>query len=244
MAQRLPSKSPRTSLSTEQKVAFLLLVFLGVGGIVLGFRSFGTNLSRPFDLQIAENAGNPFLTSSQEEEQAKQAQKEKDTDSDGLNDYDELYVFKTSPYLSDTDSDGFDDYTEVYSNNDPNCPLGADCTSLALDVEAVEDTTTVDSLLGVFSEGDTALQDLSTISVGGETGGETDIDISVGTGEVDLTTEEGVLTYFQSLSLEEVRALLIEAGMSQEQLDQISDELLQELFQEALTQTSSEIVTE
>lgn len=53
--------------------------------------------------------------------------KQKDTDNDGLNDYDELYVYGTSPYLPDTDSDGFDDKREIDTNQDPNCPQGQNC---------------------------------------------------------------------------------------------------------------------
>jgi hypothetical protein len=53
--------------------------------------------------------------------------KQKDTDNDGLNNYDELYVYGTSPYLPDTDSDGLDDKREVDINEDPNCPQGQNC---------------------------------------------------------------------------------------------------------------------
>lgn len=54
----------------------------------------------------------------------------KDTDKDGLNDYDELNLYGTSPYLEDSDSDGYLDSEEVKSSNDPNCPVGRSCTSL------------------------------------------------------------------------------------------------------------------
>jgi hypothetical protein len=50
-----------------------------------------------------------------------------DTDGDGLSDYDELYIYNTSPYLVDTDGDGISDYDEVMAGTDPNCPAGRDC---------------------------------------------------------------------------------------------------------------------
>mgnify|MGYP002725828836 CR=1 FL=1 len=228
MSQRLSSKQPRTNLSTEQKVAFLLLLFLGIGGIILGFRSFGSNLSRPFDLQIAEYAGEVFLTSSEQSDLEKEEQKTKDTDEDGLSDYDELYVFKTSPYLSDTDSDGFDDYTEVYSNNDPTCPIGTDCESVAASLEGAGSGTTAEEILETFSP-TTGSEDLSVYEE------------LVGS---DISSEQDVVQYFESMSLEETRELLLEAGLSQEQLDQISDEMLQELFNTALVEASAEITTE
>lgn len=52
-----------------------------------------------------------------------------DTDGDGLSDYDEIYIYHTSPYLADSDSDGFTDKQEIDSGNDPNCPAGKTCVS-------------------------------------------------------------------------------------------------------------------
>ena len=44
----------------------------------------------------------------------------KDTDSDGLNDYQELFTYHTNPFLIDTDNDGSSDKDEVDSSTDPN----------------------------------------------------------------------------------------------------------------------------
>jgi len=43
-----------------------------------------------------------------------------DTDNDGLNDYEELYVTFTSPFVRDTDNDGAPDHSEYISGSDPN----------------------------------------------------------------------------------------------------------------------------
>jgi len=43
-----------------------------------------------------------------------------DTDSDGLNDYQELFTYYTNPFLSDTDNDGYSDNSEIGNNTDPN----------------------------------------------------------------------------------------------------------------------------
>ena len=53
MAIRKVETRPKTPLSAEQKVAFALLMFLGFGGVVLGFKSFGANLMRPIQTQIS-----------------------------------------------------------------------------------------------------------------------------------------------------------------------------------------------
>ncbi|MDD6035303.1 MAG: tetratricopeptide repeat protein [Lachnospiraceae bacterium] len=44
----------------------------------------------------------------------------KDTDLDGLTDYEELYYYGTNPVLEDTDEDGLFDGTEVYAGLNPN----------------------------------------------------------------------------------------------------------------------------
>ena len=51
----------------------------------------------------------------------------RDTDKDGLSDWDELNLYHTSPYLADSDSDSFPDKAEIDSGNDPNCPRGKNC---------------------------------------------------------------------------------------------------------------------
>ena len=68
-----------------------------------------------------------FKTQSELQEERMEALKQKDTDGDGLSDYDELFIFQTSPYLADSDSDGHDDKVEIESGNDPNCPQGQTC---------------------------------------------------------------------------------------------------------------------
>jgi len=53
--------------------------------------------------------------------------KQRDTDEDGLTDFEELYIYKTSPYLADTDSDGATDIDEIKNQEDPTCPQGQNC---------------------------------------------------------------------------------------------------------------------
>ncbi|MDX1590396.1 MAG: OmpA family protein [Balneolaceae bacterium] len=49
---------------------------------------------------------------------------QRDSDGDGLNDYDEIYVYETSPLSPDTDDDGLNDYAEVMTHGTD--PLSAD----------------------------------------------------------------------------------------------------------------------
>lgn len=56
-----------------------------------------------------------------------EALKKADTDADGLSDYNELYVYHSSPYMRDTDSDGIADGEEVRKGTSPTCQEGKDC---------------------------------------------------------------------------------------------------------------------
>jgi hypothetical protein len=218
MPEQPMPKHPKKDLSAEQKVAFLLLMILGVGGLILGFRSFITNLSRPFDLQIAEYAGELFLTPSQQQENELERQKLLDTDGDGLSDYDELNVFKTSAYLEDSDSDGFNDYEEVYSGDDPNCPRDRDCNSQVASLESEgENTIDVDDLVP-------------------ESGSGLVEELIVGGGVED---ESDVYALLGALSVEEIRVMLLDAGMQQSQIDALDDDELMAVFNEALSQTQA-----
>lgn len=52
-----------------------------------------------------------------------------DTDKDGLSDYDERNIYRTSAYLSDTDGDGSGDGDEIKSGSDPLCAAGQNCAN-------------------------------------------------------------------------------------------------------------------
>ncbi|MBI5369663.1 hypothetical protein HZA85_00505 [Candidatus Uhrbacteria bacterium] len=214
--KRVRTSQPR-ALTAEQKVAFAILLFLGLGGFVLGFRSFGSAIRRPFDLQIAKYlSGEKFMTSEQRQQKDLEASKTRDTDGDGLNDYDELYVYKTSPYLTDSDSDGFDDKTEIFSNNDPNCPQEKDC-SKGPTQEGVAKEEILPGLNNAFAD---------TAGI-------------LASGKVDFKNPEDVKNFFRQATIEEIRKALIQAGVPKDQLDQISDEDLTTFFNSTLDDASN-----
>lgn len=221
---RLP-KQKRSSLSAEQKAAFVLLMFLGLGGLILGFMSFGASIRRPFEIQFAQmvaDSNGKFILSSEREAQELEAQKTRDTDGDGLNDYDELYLYKTSPYLSDTDSDGFDDKMEIFSGNDPNCPKGTQCGGIVASQDASSDTESNpdDLISGPLS---------STSLFGSETNT-----------ELNFNSEEDIINFLNQMTVGEIRNALEQTGVPKETLDQLNDEELKQLFNEAVQETSEE----
>ncbi|MBI4714103.1 hypothetical protein HY771_02880 [Candidatus Uhrbacteria bacterium] len=213
--KRVRTREPRP-LSSEQKVAFALLLFLGLGGIFFGFRSFGVNVQRPFDLQIARYLqGERFLTTSQREQEELEASKTRDVDGDGLTDYDELQVYKTSPYLTDSDSDGFDDKTEIFSNNDPNCPKDKTCTGIS-SAEIVDESNPLAGLEGIFG-------DMTSLTEAGE---------------INFKSKEDVEAFFKKATLVEIRKALLKSGMKKEDLDKIDDKALAEYFSITIDEAS------
>lgn len=110
-----------TTLGREQKAAFGLLIVLGISGLILGSVYFKNRVH--LSLAVIKNV-NRFALSEDGSAMSLQA---KDTDQDGLSDYDELYFYNTSPYIEDTDSDGELDKEEIDKGEDPNCPKGEIC---------------------------------------------------------------------------------------------------------------------
>ncbi len=216
MAIKRLGNKPTQSLSTEQKIAFALLMFLGIGGILFGFQSFGANLSRPIQLQIAEYyTGKEYLSTDERETKEREEAKNKDTDKDGISDYDELYIYKTSPYLTDSDSDGFDDKAEVFSGNDPNCPTGRDCGP-----GGQEEVGKKDNLKGLV-EG---------IGSGGNK--------ILESGQMELENAQDIESLFRDATIAEIREALMATGISEEQLSEIEDDQLQEMFFGAIDDAS------
>ncbi len=102
------------------------LIFAGGGVLVFGVYLMVQNIREPFQLRggSSKTSSLPDLSS---QDASKEALRSSDTDHDTLSDYDELYVYRTSPYLADTDSDGYDDKQEIGTGHDPNCATGDNC---------------------------------------------------------------------------------------------------------------------
>jgi len=138
-----------------------------------------------------------------------------DSDGDGLSDYDELYIYKTSPYLEDTDGDGINDYDEVSLGTNPNCPEGKNCYA-GEDLIIREEVSSSELLLSP------GIENLET----GELSGSTAIINS------------------SQVTPEILRQVLLESGYDRETLNQISDDDLMASYQEALRAGSEPVSAE
>ena len=213
-----PALKPRSSLSPEQKAAFVLLLFLGLAGILLGFRSFGASLRRPFEEQIARTAGT-YVSQEQRDAEELAALKTRDSDADGLTDYDEQFVYKTSAFLADSDSDSFDDKMEIFSGNDPNCPQGKTCGGTVQSSDASAGVTPQPSLEPASGPAPsaTAVPSVASLLGGGM-----------------FQSEQDLADFLLAMPVEEIRAYLKQSGLPEEDLNKLSDEDLKKVFAEAI----------
>lgn len=186
-----------------QKIAVIALALLAVLIVVFWVLQLQAQLTRPFGPSDSELQKNSAATVDS---------RLQDTDKDGLSDYDEINVYKTSSYLEDTDSDGLLDKAEIEAGTDPTCPKGKNCG-------APTETVTNNSGSIVDSLASSALPVLSLPSS------------TLGTG-VDTTALQGILDGGADVTT--VRQILLQSGISQEVLDKISDEELMKSYQETL----------
>lgn len=236
-----------SEVSTKEKIVTALIIFLAFVGVFAGYYVLSTNLTRPFVERLANND----LTNDNQNGLA-----ETDSDRDGLTDYEEVFVYKTSPYLEDSDSDGFKDKEEIDKGFDPNC-AGESCnTGLSSgtgSTSSVPKFIDVNNLTNISpDEIDVKQLRQSIISMGGNEeyiNGLSDDEIislyyqalqnsnSEDANPSTSTTSNSTTNIKQlnDISAAEIRQALIAKGVDETILNQISDEDLQELFLEQLS---------
>ncbi len=200
-------------IGKSQKIAAIFLAFFAVFVVIIWSLQFRQSLIRP----LAPVNNNTNISSLATEADSEEALKTKDTDNDGLTDWDELNIYLTSPYLEDSDSDGFSDSEEISSDNDPNCPEGRDCYGLS-GLETGK--TTVDE--------SASSADLGSLAEMLGAGKEAD------QGSTDTQNTEELLG--SDIDAATLRQMLIEGGIDKDMLDQISDEELMKSFKEVVSE--------
>lgn len=135
----MPEEQGEGGLRKEQKIGVALLSIFALFAIGLGFLQIRNTMYAPFAL----NNKVPYVV--KDDIDTNEALMYRDTDKDGLNDFDELYVYITSPYLADTDSDGIDDKTEIEKGSNPICAEGQTCSELTANEDALLNTSPAQS---------------------------------------------------------------------------------------------------
>ncbi len=199
------TKATRHVFSRQEKVGYAVVVATGCLAVVLGVFYMGTHLHAPFSITYT---GNHYLSADDQQQAQIAAQKKLDTDNDGINDYDELNVYGTSPYLSDTDGDGLLDGAEISSGGDPLCATGKTCGNTANKVS------------------------IPTPDVGPAPVAPTDVNSVAGLKESLLKA-----------SLTDIKTMLLQSGVTQAQLDVMTDEEIKTTYENVVNQleTSGEL---
>lgn len=175
------------------------------------------------------------------------ALKEKDTDGDGISDYDELYSTRTSPYLKDSDGDGVLDGVEIQNGADPNCPKGKTCEGFRLLTSITDQNGNLTPAFlrralasaGVSQTALDATADADLLRIYQQvtqSQAATNTNSSVTNTSANTNTSAGTsLAELQQLTPTAIRQLLIQNGLDPETINSIDDETLRQIFQEAIS---------
>lgn len=188
-----------------------------------------------------------------------------DSDQDGLTDFEELYVRGTSPYLQDTDSDGISDFTEIAENTNPNCPEGQDCLQERVggDVITTDAEESLADLAGGSRDASVDLTPSANLSadeirafllqsgVAQEEIDEIpDADLEAIYRQVYQQEAAGASTNsqvqsevarLQAMNTDERREYLIQSGVSSTEINALTDDEINTLFEQGLEDTISEL---
>lgn len=173
----------------EKKASVIILAAAGVLALILGIWQLNYNIKSPFRLK-------PIDQSSLGREQ--EFDLTRDTDGDGLADYEETNIYGTSPYLADSDSDGAPDSAEIQNGTDPNCPTGKDCSASAEPAVSAA--------------------------------------VPAVPGFGDIETSTGIPA---DVSASDIRQLLRDSGVSDEDLKKLDDAALLEIYRETLKEVNA-----
>ncbi len=124
--ERLAETLGLDDFDKRHKTAFIVLACAVILIVVLWVVQLRKNITDPLYAGVNPNATQENLAQTNADAELRA----KDTDADGLNDWDELNLYNTSPYLADSDSDQTPDKAEVQAGTDPNCPAGQQCTTI------------------------------------------------------------------------------------------------------------------
>ncbi|HAZ28856.1 MAG TPA: hypothetical protein DCY48_03735 [Candidatus Magasanikbacteria bacterium] len=201
--------TPSQHLTKEQKVGFALLLLFAILAVGLGFFQMRNTIYGPF---LSRKKSAPAKPAFVMDETARL--QGIDTDKDGLNDYEELYFYQTSPYLPDTDSDRVGDKEEINTGTDPLCPDSQGCSTRTISEEMGQPKNISTELFQQANDVSDILNYAN--SVVNKTSSTIDFDVLLN-------------------SPQQIRELLLASGkMTEEELSQIDDNTLVQVVQQIM----------
>ena len=212
LSPQMPAK-----LNWQQKAGVAFLIIFGISAMILWAVQFKSGLQVTKAL-TAEELAKLQADRSGDTADTTADLRAKDTDKDGLSDYDELYVYSTSPYLEDSDSDNILDKKEIEQGTDPNCPGGQDCSN-----QTVNNATDATGDIATTSAQNSAIPSLSNSTNTTTAGADSSLMQSILSGATDAKN---------------LRAMLLQVGMSEDTLNKISDEQLISVYKQTLNSSN------
>jgi hypothetical protein len=223
-------------MDKNRKTSVIILSIFSLFIITMWFININNSLKKPFAVISGENKTEKSSTQNNcfggqcfDDEFLSPENLElkyMDTDGDGISDWDELFVYGTSPYLEDTSGDGISDYDAIFVYNiDPLCPIGQDCSS-----SLKQDSFTFQAGSSFEQSFDSVLNLMSSF----------DVSDSIEEDEKEVTAPDDILKSLEEegINASYLRELLILSGFDKEDLQNISDEELMSAYKEAFLQES------
>jgi len=258
-----PYSDPNNHQNTVKRRALIVLVVFGFIAIYFGIWHIRQKITVPFEPVVSTNEERASTNATNEQVESL---RERDTDGDGLNDFDELNIYKTSPYIADSDSDGLNDNVEIAGGTDPNCPEGQTCDRVLTNTSSTNAADELFPDLVPTEMPDKATTDLSNFSV--DELRKILKDAGASADEVDKISDEDLLATYQevlaeegeegqgsattagdttavtyeelsSMSADDIRQILVDSGIPQETIAQYDDATLIQIFQDSLEENVS-----
>ena len=210
--------------TSYQKLTLWIFIVVGSATFVFGVLNFRKSSILPFARRPSANG---FQTAEELERERTQKLKTQDTDADTLTDYDELFVFRTSPFLEDSDSDGDADGKEVAAASDPNCPKGKTCRQVR--AEGVAGVNAPAAGGGAVESGAAPTATLPD--------GDTIVQVITETfGDIGALTPASISAKLSAMSSAQLKGFLVKLGVPEAALAKADDATLRALLQESLTE--------
>lgn len=192
----------------------------------------------------------------------------KDTDQDGLNDYEELYLYRTSPYLADTDGDTYSDALEIKNGTDPLCAEGKICGTDESTFDLAQKRQLLEQLSGAgetMQDWQQSLQTLNFEEIPADVLRQALLESGMPQAELDALSDDDLFALYRQaqeelaeaspvteesqtvideesllrLSPTELRAILIQQGADPVKLEEISDDDLIYFLQESISESKN-----
>jgi hypothetical protein len=243
----------QAKLMRNKKIAFVSILVLSILFVGMSFYQIGNALEVPFAKVPSNTSGSTVAATDDSvvpdemSAEEKSALRAKDSDEDGITDFDEIFVYKTSAYLTDSDSDGITDPDEIKAGEDPNCPKGQECFRFDVDtLNSVAAATTTTSpgadvditklrqilvQSGKYTKEQIDLVDDATLLKAYQETMKTNPDLQA---EAAAPAAETVPLNGTDLTAVQIRALLIEQGVDADVVNQVDDATLVQMYGEAV----------